>query len=107
MQLGLFFSILFHMVLIVVLFFGLPKLSKPVKIDDYAMVIDVVKSSELINIKVRTIDRKDLEETQTKKAPKSQAAKKNEAATPPKREEVKKVEEAEKIPTKKEEKKVE
>lgn len=107
MQLGLFFSILFHMVLIAVLFFGLPKLSKPVKIEDYAMVIDVVKASELTNIKVRTIERKDLEDTQTKKAPKSQASQKDEAVTPPKKEETKKVEEAEKIPTKKEEKKVE
>ncbi|MFI4983654.1 MAG: hypothetical protein ACHP6I_00465 [Rickettsiales bacterium] len=109
MQLGLFYSILFHMVLIALLFFGLPKLAKPVKIEDYAMVVDVVKTSELTNVKVRTTERKDQEEMQTKKSPKSQQSQKVEAQPIAKQEDAKKVEEeVEKIPLKTEQpKKVE
>lgn len=104
MQLGLFFSFLLHLVLITALFFGLPKLSKPKPIEEYAMVIDVVKASELTNIKIKTVEHKDLDETQTRKAPKSQQSQKEEAPQPSKKEDAKKItEEAEKIPLKKEE----
>lgn len=113
MRMGLYLSIALHTVVILLLLVGLPFLSFKDINTDYAYVVDVVPVSELTNVKVKTSNKKDEAEQQTKKAPKAAAEQQKEQEQSKSKEVQKKATEtekpAEKIPDKnvKEEKKKE
>jgi hypothetical protein len=101
MSKGLFLSLVFHGVIVILLISGV-RLNFDNKVNtDYAMVVDVVNISELTNVKVKKTDLKNDVSTQTKKAPKSaekEQPKQESAKENPK--EVKEKDDSEKIPDK-------
>ncbi len=98
MRMGLYCSLLLHLIIATIMFLGFPLIASEMN-PDYAIIAEVVPVSELTNVKVKSSDKIAEQEKESKKIPRTAEAPKPEERKASKEKEVKQPD-AEKVPDK-------